>query len=172
MARVTVRVDDLEHGFLPAVCAKTGVPCDTTVRAQWHVVPGWTWVLFVFGIVPFLIARVVAGERVEAPLPVTTKVFTRQRWASRAALVLLLGGIGSLVGAVLEGSALIAWAGVACLGGAAVGAWLSERWWVGLVSTRRRSSVTMTRVHRNFARAVDDMYHASLRDVGGLTHLS
>jgi hypothetical protein len=142
------------------------------VGSVWKVVPGWTWVLLFFGFLPFLVIRFCAGERVEGRIPVTAHAFKRQRYASRAALASLVLGPVAVVWGIADGRFGIAWFGLVCVIGAAVGALLSEHWWVGLLPARRRSNIVMTRVHRNFALAVDDMYHAPSRDVGGVAHLA
>jgi hypothetical protein len=49
MVRAPMRVDDLERGDLPAICAKTGVPCDGFVRDTLRVVAGWVAALVYAG---------------------------------------------------------------------------------------------------------------------------
>jgi hypothetical protein len=125
VARVTVRINDLDDGRFPAVCAKTGVPCTTTVRSEWKVIPGWTWFLFFFGFVPFLFVRFCASERVDGRIPVTPAAFERQRNASRVALASLVVGLVAVVWGIADGRYAIAGFGLVCVIGAAVAALLS-----------------------------------------------
>ena len=83
MARAAVRVDDLERGDLPAVCAKTGVACDGLVRDSLRVVPAWVAAL-VYTVVPFLILRLYFSRRVEAKLPIAPPRVQRIRSLVRA----------------------------------------------------------------------------------------
>ncbi len=71
MASGPVAVGALRRGDLPALCLKTGVPTEFQVSNGFTVVPGWTWWLLLCGVVPFILARVFAGQRVEATLPVS-----------------------------------------------------------------------------------------------------
>jgi len=71
VARIGVRWESFEQGTLPSVCCKTGEPTDTVVRFDFSRAPSWTWILFFFGIVPFIIARIFASTRYEGALPFT-----------------------------------------------------------------------------------------------------
>jgi hypothetical protein len=71
MARVAARVSDLEGGSLPPVCAKTGVPTDGHTTIRFSSAPSWTWILLLFGILPFLIAQFFATVRIEAIVPMS-----------------------------------------------------------------------------------------------------
>ena len=57
MAVAAARVDDLERGDLPAICAKTGVPCDGLVKDTLRVVPRWVSPLVALLIVPYFVGR-------------------------------------------------------------------------------------------------------------------
>ena len=58
MAVAAARVDDLERGDLPAICAKTGEPCVGLVKDTLRVVPRWVSALAVLLIVPYYVARI------------------------------------------------------------------------------------------------------------------
>jgi hypothetical protein len=71
MARVDARVSDLERGTLPPVCTKTGVPTDGYTKIRFSSAPAWTWILLLFGILPFLIAQYFATVRIDAIVPMS-----------------------------------------------------------------------------------------------------
>ena len=69
---VAARVDDLERGDLPAICAKTGEPCVGLVKDTLRVVPRWVSPLAVFADRPVLTsgAWLHASRRIEVTLPI------------------------------------------------------------------------------------------------------
>jgi len=151
VASAPVDVGALRRGDLPAVCVKTGVPTEFLVRTGFTVVPGWTWWLLLCGVVPFVLAQVFAGEKVEATLPVSDEALRRVRawrWAWRicAALAVVL-----IVLAGVLGSAAVAWAGAALIVASLVVSVGANLVWVGVTNTRRRDQVFLTRVHPRFA---------------------
>jgi hypothetical protein len=160
MARAAVRVDDLERGELPAVCAKTGVECDGLVRDSLRVVPPWVAAL-VYTAVPFLVLRLYSGRRVEAKLPIAPGRVERIRSLVRGAwmaIVIAAAGLASaLFGAGIVGVVALVVGVVAYLGIVFVGDLL----WVGAVASRREDVVFLTRVHPEFARALREHYDAA-----------
>jgi hypothetical protein len=161
MARAPVRVDDLERGRLPAVCAKTGVDCDDLVRDSIRVVPAWVAALVYAGVVPFLVMRLYFSRRVEATLPIAPARVQRIRSLVRAAwiaIVVAAAGLASAIfGAGLVGVVALLVGIVAYLGIVFVGDLL----WVGAVASRRTDVVILTRVHPAFARALAEQYDAA-----------
>ena len=119
MARAAAAVEDLEAGTLPHVCAKTGEAADGNATIEFTSTPSWTWILLLFGIFPFLIARYFSRVRVVGLVPMSDAALRRARvfmWASRGlvlfgVLVLAIGvatdptvmlaGLGTLVAALL-----------------------------------------------------------------------
>ena len=71
MARVAVTVEDLEAGTLPGVCAKTGEQADGFATIEFTSTPQWTWILLLFGILPFVIARAFSKVRVVGLVPMS-----------------------------------------------------------------------------------------------------
>jgi hypothetical protein len=161
MARAPVRVDDLERGRLPAVCAKTGVECDDLVRDSMRVVPAWVAALVYAGVVPFLVLRLYFSRRVEATLPIAPARVQRIRRLVRAAwIAIVVAGAGlasAIFGAGLVGVVALVVGIVAYLGIVFVGDLL----WVGAVASRRSDVVILTRVHPAFARALAEQYDAA-----------
>jgi hypothetical protein len=163
MARAAVRVDDLERGNLPAVCAKTGVPCDGLVRDSLRVVPAWVAALVYAGVVPFLILRLYFSRRVEAKLPIAPARVERIRKLVRGAwiaLVLAAAGLASaifgagVVGAVALFVGLVAYVGIVFIG---------DLLWVGAIARSDPDVVILTRVHPEFARALREHYGPDLQ---------
>jgi hypothetical protein len=71
MAEVNARVSDLEGSRLPPVCAKTGEPTDGYAKMEFSSSPPWTWILLLFGILPFLIAHFFASVHVVGFVPMS-----------------------------------------------------------------------------------------------------
>lgn len=161
MARAAVRVDDLERGLLPAVCAKTGVACDDLVRDSLRVVPKWVAALVYAAVVPFLILRLYFSRRVEAKLPIAAARVQRIRSLVRGAwIAIVIAGAGlasAIFGAGVVGLLALLVGVVAYVGIVFVGDLL----WVGAVASRRPDVVILTRVHPDFARALSDQYDAA-----------
>lgn len=107
------------EGNLPPVCAKTGEAADGSATIEFTSTPSWTWILLLFGILPFLIARYFATVRVLGLVPMSDVALRRARsftWTYRGflllgGLVLVLGfftnstvaliGVGTLIAAIL-----------------------------------------------------------------------
>jgi hypothetical protein len=156
MARAAIRVDDLERGNLPAVCAKTGVPCDGLARDSLRVVPAWVAALVYAGVVPFLILRLYFSRRVEAKLPIAPARVERIRTLVRGAwiaMVIAAAGLASAIfGAGPDGVAallvgIVSYDGIVFVG---------DLLWVGAIARREPDVVILTRVHPEFARALRD----------------
>ena len=146
MARVRVRIDDLERGDLPALSVKTGDPCANPVavvlrpeQRQWSPTGRK-----IAGIVPLEPAR-----------PRTRRRLTRVSWA------LLVAGAAALVAAVTgAGPAALLVAGVALVAYVSL-VLIGELRWIGSRPSEIDGEVELTRVHRAFARAVDEQYGRS-----------
>lgn len=167
MARAAVRVDDLERGDLPAVCAKTGVPCDGLVRDTLRVVPPWVAALVYAGVVPFLIIRLYVSRRVDAKLPIAPARIARIRALVRAAWIAMVVGAAGLasaifgagaVGVLALGAGLLAYLAIMSVGGIL---------WLGATESRHHDVVFLTRVHPDFARALAAQYEARAADRRG-----
>jgi hypothetical protein len=164
MALAAARVDDLERGDLPAICAKTGEPCVGLVKDSLWVVPRWVSALLALLIFPYYVARVWTSRRIEVTLPIAPsrlawiRRFVRAAWV---ALVLAAAGLAAaLFGAGMIGvAALIVGAGAYVLI-----VFVGDQMWVGARPTHSNDVVLLTRVHPDFARAVADMYDERAAD--------
>ena len=157
MARASATVEDLKAGRLPPICAKTGEAADGTLPIEFTSTPGWTWILLLFGIVPFFIAQAFSTVRVVGLVPMSDVARRRKRafdWASVGFLllsvaVLAIGGVVTDRAVVLTGvgmvvaTALFVFFGVPFVlpSGEVSGDW-----------------VQLSFVDRRFARALDEWY--------------
>lgn len=157
MARTSARVDDLEEGRLPPVCAMTGDPAEEYVRITFTSTPGWTWILLLFGILPFLIARAFSKTRVVGLVPMSDAALRRARsfnWIvgglfGVGALILVLGMASDLSALAVAGTTAIAAAAlIAMIGWAFV-------WPAGRVAG---DVVSFSSVDPRFAQEVDRWY--------------
>ena len=129
------------------MCAKTGEAADDYVPIEFTSTPGWTWILLLFGIIPFLIARAFSTVRVVGLVPFSEVARRRRRafnWLCigflLVSVVVLVIGIRTDTAVVLTGVAmLVATALFALLGvpfvvpfGQVVGDWV----WLSLVDRR------------------------------------
>jgi hypothetical protein len=133
MARVRCRIADVETGDLPAICAKTGVDCANPVAVRLRV-----------GI-----------RRVHGVLPIV---------ATRARLVRVLVGCSWVLLAIGFG----AWFVARPLAIAMFAAYLAlvvvgDRLWLGARPAETNAEMMLTRVHPNFAAAIDAQYGRASR---------
>jgi hypothetical protein len=154
VAEAAARIEDLERGELPPLCAKTGVPCDGLVKDTLRVVPRWVEALAILLIVPYYLARPYTSSKIEAKLPIAPErieLIRRLVKVAWVALVLAAAGLtASLFGAGTVG-------GVAFVLGLAayvVIVYTGDRMWVGARPSRCDGVVIVTRVHPAFAAAL------------------
>ena len=144
MARVRVRVDDVERGDLPALSAKTGTACANPV---------------IIVLRPEQRPWSPTGPKITAILPLEAervrarRILTRVSWVllvlAAAALGAALTGVGSAV-LLLALLAFVAYVAVMIIG---------DLRWVGSKPTDQPDEIWLTRVHAAFARAIDEQYH-------------
>jgi hypothetical protein len=154
MAVAGARVDDLERGNLPAICAKIGVPCDVFVKDRLRVVPRWVPPLAILLIVPYFVARAYAGRSIEVQLPIAPARQARIRLLVRTAWIALVvaaaGFAASFFGAGLV-SLVALLAGIVAY---VVIVYVGDQMWVGARPGPSPDVVVLTRVHPEFARAL------------------
>jgi hypothetical protein len=116
LAAVNARVSDLEAGTLPPVCAKTGVPTDGYTKIRFSSAPPWTWILLLFGILPFLIAQHFATVRVEGIVPMSDVAQRRVTVFNRLFIgFVALGAIVIVIGWALDTEATVILVGLATM---------------------------------------------------------
>jgi hypothetical protein len=149
VATAEVRFDELQRGDLPRICVQTGAPADVLARLRLDSAPGWTWILLLCGIVPFLIARYFASVKIDARIPFSDAAWNTHRRRMRLAAAMIV--VGFVVFAVgFMGRPVLAIAG---FGPVAIG--LVTLWWeVSPVSYEiddRRRVVRLIGIHDRFA---------------------
>jgi hypothetical protein len=133
MARVACRIADVESGDLPAICAKTGVDCANPVAVRLRV-----------GI-----------RRVNGVLPIVAGRARLVRVLVRCSWVLLAVGFGAWFAARPVGYAMFA-AYVALV-------LVGDSLWLAARPANTSDEMVLTRVHPNFAAAVDAQYGRATR---------
>lgn len=152
MAKVELAVSHLEQRYLPPVCVKTGLPAEVGVARTFVWVPGWTWILILFGIFPFLIARYFTARRVTLELPATTEVDRRRRFANLTTILICAGAIALLVFSSTQQVSALYW----LVGALFVGAFVYRSielyaHWIG--GYLLEETLVLSRVHPSFVDA-------------------
>jgi hypothetical protein len=143
MARVGVRIDDLERGDLPALSVKTGAPCANPVAIVLR---------------PEQTPLSPLGPKISAVVPLESSRAGARRLQSRVSWVVLVTAAAALVAALTgAGSAVLLLAAVALVVYAAL-VFTGEMRWIGSKPSPVEGEVVLTRVNRAFARAVDAQY--------------
>lgn len=108
MARAAAKVQDLEAGTLPPVCAKTGGVASEFAKIEFSSTPAWTLILLLFGIIPFLIAQAFSAVRVVGLVPMSDVALRRGKaftWTYRG--LLLLSGLVLVIGFVTDRTVIL-----------------------------------------------------------------
>ena len=161
MVHATASVEDLESGHLPSVCAKTGLPATgfTTVRVS--NLPGWTWILLLFGIWPFLIAWYFATRRIDALIPMSDLALRRVRaFTLTYAILFTLALVLCLIGGFGEHPTLV-WLGLLT---ALLALLFIAFAWLFVYPTGRfldQDWISLSFVDKRFATALDRWYGES-----------
>jgi hypothetical protein len=157
VARTAARVEDLESGTLPPVCAKTGRLADGFATIEFISTPSWTWILLLFGIFPFLIAQFFSKVRVVGQVPMSARALQRAWWFTWSWRALFGLAVLAFVVAIAAKSSLAAQAGLVTLVTALLFTLIG---WPFVWPTGRPSGewVVMSFVNERFAREVDRRY--------------
>lgn len=124
MARVAVPIDDFERGDLPAICAKTGVPCVNPVAMRLR-----------------LGARPVHGV-----LPIVRSRALLYRWMVRVSFFVLAAAV-LLAFVSFDAAAIAVGIYVALF-------IVGDQLWVGSKRAKEPDKILLIRVHRHFVDAI------------------
>lgn len=103
---------------LPHVCVLSGREADGTTSFRLARTPGWTYVLLLFGILPFIVAMFFATERITIHLPVEREALAAVRRRRHRAIAAVVIGVAVGVVSAVVGSTVLLWSGiVAAVGG-------------------------------------------------------
>jgi hypothetical protein len=157
VARAAAPIEDLQRGTLPPVCAKTGRLADGFATVTFVATPSWTWILLLFGILPFLIARYFARVKVVGHVPMSERALRRawtHTWTWRGLFALAVVGF---VVAVATGSSTVFTSALVTLVTAMLVALIG---WPVVFPTGQPSDgwVWMSFVHERFARELERRY--------------
>jgi hypothetical protein len=161
VAEAAARVDDLERGDLPAVCAKTGVPCDGLIKDTLRVVPRWVSALAILLIVPYYLARPYTSGKIEAKLPIAPERIELIRRVVKIAWIALVVAAAGLAAAFFGAGAVGVVALLLGLAAYVVIIYTGDRLWVGARPSGRDGEVILTRVHPAFAAALAESGEAA-----------
>jgi hypothetical protein len=114
--KVWVRREDLASGALPEVCVVTGQPTDILARTRFEWLPDWTWILLLFGVLPFLVAVAFASERIPALIPLSQEAVDRRRGHRRRAILAGAAGAALFAAAYVVEEVWLVWLALAALG--------------------------------------------------------
>lgn len=168
MAVANARVADLERGTLPQVCAKTGVPTHGYTKIRFSSAPTWTWILLLFGILPFLIAQYFATVHVEGIVPMSDVAQRRVTVFNRLFIGLVaLGAVVIVVGWwALDTEAAVILVGLAMMIAAAFVMFLALPF-VLPSGAVMGEWVQLSFVHERFAAELDRFYRRSIEPATG-----
>jgi hypothetical protein len=155
VGRVWVRREELAAGELPEVCAVSGQPTDLLARTRFETLPDWTWILLLFGVLPFLVALAFATERVPALVPLHQEVFDSRRAHRRRAWLAGVGGAVLLVLGVVADAPWPIWLALAALAVVLLSLLGSSRTFPRARPDRSGLGVWLRGVHPRFVDAVE-----------------
>lgn len=138
---------------LPRVCVKTGTPTADLLTIRGSAAPGWSWVMIVFGFLPWLVANLATSKRYAIEVPMHGAVWRRHRRVRRAALALFVAGVVLAIVATTQGranSAILLFPAFVALAVYAGNEWFNA---IG-VRLSADGGLLLTRVHPGFARAL------------------
>jgi hypothetical protein len=143
MASVRARIDDLERGDLPALSVKTGRTCANPVaivlrpeQRPWSPL----------------------GPKIPVIVPMEPARVRARRLSTRVTWVLLVAGAAALVAAFTGAGSAVSLLAVLCLVAYGLLVLMGELRWIGSKPSGHEGEIVLTRVHRAFARAVDEQY--------------
>jgi hypothetical protein len=160
VATAAIDVHSLDQ--IPPLCAKTGVPTERVRRQEFADLPGWTLLLILWGVVPFLIAAIFARRKVEVELPASADTLRRLRTIDFGSIGGFVVGVGLVVTAIVNGDGSWAWWGLGLmLVSLLVGAIARHVVWV---SGRLENGVVwLYGLHPAFAEALEPFARAGVK---------
>ena len=158
MAQIEVTEEELIAGSFPPVCAKTGVATPRLVDLRLTIMPRWSRILLVLGVIPWLVARPLLGRKIVARVPLA-ETLAKRVTRSRADLTAsMLGGLlATALGAFAPRDDLqvsLVGAGFLIVVGSVVALVLGERDYGIDLRPTPWETVTMRRIHARFRDAL------------------
>lgn len=152
MASVELGPPEAVPRDLPALCVKTGVPTEESVRLSGAAAPGWTGAMILFGLFAWLFASSMASRRYVLVLPWRLELARQYRSWRRAGWVLVAAGPVLALAASAWGNS--AGALLLCVSVIGVVVIVGNEWRNSIgVRLSPESHLVVTRVHPDFAHA-------------------
>jgi hypothetical protein len=157
MASAEATLPDFASGNLPKICVKTGVDAHASIPIRITSAPGWTWILILFGVLPFLVVRYIFTKSSAGRVPITEATGRRVRRVQLVLLSTFVAGVALIVVGFFAGSGVAVGGGVLAVLSLLILEGARSLWWIsGRVTDDR---VALYGVHPNFARALGAQYH-------------
>ena len=93
VAHIEVTQEELTAGAFPPVCAKTGKTTQAVVDLRVVIMPRWSRLLLLLGVLPWFIARPVIGQGFIARIPLTEDLVARVTKSRADLTAAMLGGV-------------------------------------------------------------------------------
>ena len=143
MANVRARIDDLERGDLPALSVKTGVACANPVAIVLR---------------PEQRPWSPRGPKISAIVPLEARRANSRRVLTRVSWAILVLGAAGLVAAFTGAGGVALLAALIAVVAYVTLLLIGDLRWIGARPSEHDDEIVLTRVHRAFARAVDEQY--------------
>ena len=180
MAQVSVTAYEVEHGLLPAVCARCGGPATGRRDLDLHVLDGWRGGLLIpvvlFGLLffpPLVLWTIRHAEKVRVPVPlcpVDFRWFESRERVERRLFFPIWTAVALMLDALVFIDLFLGGRGFSCVGvfavlfGAVVAAGLVSRGRVGITKPPK-GDIRLTGVHEAFVAAlIEDRARARVSD--------
>jgi hypothetical protein len=89
VAKLKILKYDILDGRLPPVCIVCGKEAEHTKTVKFSWTPGWTFILWFFGLLPFILGNLLTTKKMTVPLPVCAR--HQGHWSVKQ--VIIWGGI-------------------------------------------------------------------------------
>lgn len=87
MATVRIRRGEAERDLFPPICALTGVPTEAVKKKNFAWTPGWTKILILGGLLPYVVISLILTKRMVVRLPM--REGKHGHWMVRQAFLLV-----------------------------------------------------------------------------------
>jgi Zn-dependent protease with chaperone function len=179
MADIGIWGNEMRSGTLPQICVLTGEPTEDSMTFKFATAPGWTLLLLLVGLLPYVIGYAITAKRAQGRLPLAGRKrggVIAVRWGGWAAIlvgiVCVFGSVATssneeasstASGVLILLSLLFIFAGIIAV---IVRGFVGIRGKVQGAPGYADHWVTLSRVHPLFADAVIRMYHERASQAG------
>ena len=158
VAHIEVTEEELIAGSFPLICAKTGEPTGRLVELAITIMPKWSRVLLVLGVLPWFIARPFAGRKIVARIPLQDDLAEKVGRSRSDLVAALFGGlVATMMGFFIPRDDLqvgLVAAGFLIVVGSLVALAMAERDYGIDLRPTKWETVVMRRIHGRFRDAL------------------